>query len=91
MSLDEFDVYLTITGTCVASVAVGRKFGIAQRATLVPVKYKLNGSGFATIPAVLDSWMWVIERVKRERQAGRIGKAVINYSAGKHRLCETGA
>jgi hypothetical protein len=86
LSVDGIDGCSAITGTCVASIAVGRKFGIAQRASLVPVKYKLRGTGFATYPAVLDSWMWVIARVHREKQAGRSGKAIINYSAGKHSL-----
>ncbi|KAK4694278.1 hypothetical protein P7C71_g3279, partial [Lecanoromycetidae sp. Uapishka_2] len=63
-------------GTCVASVAAGNLYGVARKATLIPVKYK--DSARAMPAAILDAWTWAINDAQANNQ-----RAVINYSQGQ--------
>ena len=57
-------------GSCVASLATGRVYGVAKRAKLFPVKYK-NTRGSATELAIQDAFMHVISVVSnRDSGAG---------------------
>lgn len=78
-------------GQCVASIAAGRRFGVASNANLVAIKYKnaqLNNAGnFVLANARPAAFMWAwhqaIQDAKSNRPAGSVMKAVINFSAGK--------
>lgn len=56
-------------GSCVASLATGRVYGVAKRGRLVPVKYT-NSRGSSTDMAVQDAFMYVISTVMN-RDSGK--------------------
>lgn len=73
-------------GTCVASIALGTTYGVAKRATLIPVKVTHNGFGQFTTPAAFwAAYGWVIGDVNSKRDPNNPDgpvKAVINHSGG---------
>lgn len=73
-------------GSCVASLATGKIYGVAKKAHLVPVRYK-NSRGAAHPLAIEDAFMYVISRVSKTDKGEngpkpRPGWAVLNFSQG---------
>lgn len=78
-------------GTMVASVAIGKNYGVASNANFVLVKFQQvirtphNGSVQyvpATRAGLKDAWQFVVKDVLRRRQNGDVGKFIVNMSVG---------
>ena len=71
-------------GTGVASLIVGKHYGVAKRVTVVSVK--MSADAGLVVEDELDAWRWAIEDV---RARDREGKAVFVLTTGQLCACNT--
>jgi subtilisin family serine protease len=64
-------------GTYVASLIAGKGYGIAEAATIVPVKV-LDCDGSGSMPAVVDGLTWILEHAQPKT-------SIVNLSFGGHK------